>query len=62
MAYGSFFSEAKFSHCFGKSEWYSLCLISVQPLPFPPHLDILNGLLEREASCVPVAPFILGRN
>lgn len=43
------FSKAKFSHCFGKSEWYSLCLISVQPLPSPLYLDILNGLLGRNS-------------
>lgn len=39
--------EAKFSRCFGKSEWYSLCLISGRPLPSPPHLDFLNGLPGR---------------
>lgn len=41
------FPKAKFSHCFGKPEWYSLCLISVRPSPFALHLDILNGLPGR---------------
>lgn len=55
------FPKAKFSHCFGKSEWYSLCLISVRPLPFPLRWDILNGSLGRSSSVHSSGPIYSGK-
>lgn len=43
------FFMVKFSYCFGKLEWYSLCFIFVWFLFFRRYLDILNGLLGRSS-------------
>lgn len=53
------FPKAKFSSCFGKSEWYSLCLISRQSSPSPLHLDVFNSSPERSHSGHSGRPSIL---
>lgn len=55
------FSKAKFSRCFGKSEWYSLCLISGRPLPCPPRADVLNASLDRSGLMHSSGPVYSGK-
>lgn len=44
---GRLFPKAKFSSCFGKSEWYSVCLIVVRP-PLPSALGHLTWLVKEQ--------------